>query len=406
MGRGELKIQPYYQLENYFKQSETVSKKNNKYKYYDTYADREDYGLLTSLTIPFEKDMQWVCGIDCKQGNVVTEEIYYTSTDLTQKKGQLNQYALYALWQGALLKSKLNLSAGMRYDRIAFRNGAFVIETPSALTSFIENYPTMFTNEDWGALSPKLSARYSITKNTSIYVSYAIGYRPPMLDDMCTNRSVTKGFKIANTQLAPEYLHNYELGGDAYLTDKVRFETSLYHAIGKGFHYFVGTGDSVDTGGDALKPVLIRDNIAEVKIYGVETALEVSLMKNLRLRINHAYNYSYISSFENDKYKDKSLEGKLLMEVPDHTVNTSLQYTYKDFTAYLSFHYVGRQWIDDENTTKVPAYNYINFRITTPQVKFIKLGIEVDNILNRQFLNNKGQWCPGRYFQFDLIFNY
>lgn len=406
MGIGELKMQPYYQLENYFRQNETVSKKTNKYKFYDTYADREDYGLLTSFTIPLREEMNMVCGIDCKQGKVVTEEKYYTSTDLTQKKGQLNQYALYALWQGKLINNKLNLSAGVRYDRIAFRNGAFIIETPSALTSFIDDYPVVFTDENWGALSPKLSARYPVTKKLSAYMSYAIGYRPPMLDDMCTNRSVTKGFKIANTKLAPEYLYNYELGGDLTITEKIRFETSLYHSIGKGFHYFVGTGDSVDTGGDALKPVLIRDNIAGVKIYGIESALDVILFKNLIWKINHAYNYSYISVFENEKYEDKSLEGKFLMEVPDHTVNTSLQYIYKDFTGNLSFHYVGKQWIDDENTAFVPAYHYINARITSPRIKYFKLGLEVDNILNNRFLNNKGQWCPGRYFQFDLIFNY
>ncbi len=399
-GKALLRIQPFYHLENYLRQNESVGRKNNKYRYYDTRSYREDYGILTSLSAPINNRWFITGGIDAKQGKVLSEEIYYTSTDLTKKTGQLNQYALYMLGQANYLNDKLNISTGVRYDYIQFRNGSFEIETPSALTAFIENYPIDFTDENWGAISPKLSARYHFNSKFSSYLSYAIGYRPPMLDDMCTNRNITKGFKIANSKLAPEYLYNYETGFDWMIHDKMKLETSIYHSVGKGFHYFVGTGDSVDTGGDALKAVLIRDNIAEVKIWGIENSLNINVFKNLFWNLNHAYNHSIISEFKNEKYENKELSGKFLMEVPAHTFNTAIQYNTKYLTTTLSFHYVGKQWADDENTMFTPAYQYINLKFTSKPIKMLVFGLGIQNILNEQYVNNKGQLCPGRFIMF------
>jgi len=407
LGKMQLCIQPFYQLENIIRQNESVGRKNNKYRYYVSKSDREDYGILTSVSFPVNDRIYFSTGIDAKQGKVLSKEIYYTSTDYTRKTGQLNQYAVYMLGQGNFANNKLNLSIGLRSDFIQFRNGSFAIETPSVLTAFIENYPVEYTDENWNAVSPKLSARYHFNPQLSGYLSYAIGYRPPMLDDMCTNRNITKGFKIANTKLAPEYLYNYEGGFDWNITKKIKFETSLYHSIGNGFHYFVGTGDSVDTGGDALKAVLIRDNIAEVKIYGIESAVYVNILKNLLWNINHAYNYSFISEFKNEKYENKELSGKFLMEVPAHTFNTSALYVSRYLTTTLSFHYVSKQWADDENTISTPAYNYINLKFTSQPKTYLKICLGIQNVLNKEYLNNKGELCPGRFILFDCqyLFN-
>ena len=402
IGKAELKIQPFYQNEIYFRQNESVSKKSFKYKYYDTNSDRKDYGVYTSYSIPLNQNIQLVTGTDLKQGNVNTSEIYYTSTDVTRKQGQLNQYAIFAVSEMNSLNRKFNLSLGLRYDYIEFLNGAFKIETPSQLTAFIENYPVVFTDEKWGALSPKIGGKYHFNDKISTYVSYAIGYRPPMLDDICTNRSITKGFKIANTKLAPEYLHNYEAGFDLKLSENIKLEASVFNSIGKGFQYFVGTGDSVDTGSDALKPVLIRDNIATVKMYGVESSLDVEFLKDFIFNINQAYNYSYISEFKNDKYENKDLNGKFLMEVPRNTVNTSLMYKRKFISANISYHYISRQWIDDENTSYTPEYNYFNIKFLSQPVSYLKVGLNIINVLNKKYVNNKGQLCPGRFIMFDL----
>ncbi|MDD3877660.1 MAG: TonB-dependent receptor [Bacteroidales bacterium] len=402
IGVSVLRIQPYYQSENYFRQNESVGKKNNKYRYYNTFSDREDYGILTSLSRSLSENLLLTTGIDVKLGRVYSTEMYYTSTDVTKKTGQLNQYAIYALGQNKFMRNKLSISLGLRFDYIEFKNGSFEVETPSSLTDFIENYPIDFTDENWSAISPKASAKYQFSHNFSTYLSYAVGYRPPMLDDMCTNRSVTKGFKIANTKLAPEYLYNYEGGLNWSISKNILLETSIYHSIGKGFHYFVGIGDSIDAGGEDLKPVLIRDNIAEVKVYGIENSVSFHIISNLLLNMNHAYNYSFISNFSNDKYANKDLEGKFLMEVPAHNFNATLMYLTKYINTALSFQYIDKQWVDDENTTWTPSYNYVNLKFTSQPFKFLKTGLNIQNVLNKQYVNNKGQLCPGRFILFDI----
>lgn len=404
--RFRIEVLPYYQRENYFRQSESVGKKNNKYRLYDTQSLREDFGVLTTITHPLSGVLDLTGGIDAKQGKVISEEIYYTSTDKTRKTGQLNQYAAFLVAQGAFLNRKLMVSLGLRYDFIQFRGGSFNIETPSVLTAFINNYPVSFTDENWGALSPKASAKYLFNNKYSAYVSYGVGYRPPMLDDMCTNRNISKGFKIANTQLAPEYLYNYESGFDLKPFDWLQCEISGYRSIGKGFHYFVGTGDSVDTGGEEMKAVLIRDNIAQVNIFGVENSCRIKISPKFALQLNYTYNQSIIASFKNDRYEDKNLKGKFLMEVPDHSLNSVLEVNTKFVTAYASFHFIGAQWADDENTVQTPAYHYFNLRFTSEPIKEMRLSLNIQNVLDEAYLNNKGQLCPGRFVMFDVTYRF
>jgi outer membrane receptor protein involved in Fe transport len=270
----------------------------------------------------------------------------------------------------------------------------------------METYPVTFTNEDWSAFSPKAGIRYSVHPNLSVFTSFATGFRPPMLDDMCTNRSITKGFKIANPQLKPEVISSVEIGADVLLWKKIIIQPSLYSSIGTGFHYFVATGDSVDTGGDALKPVLIRDNIASVSIKGAELLISYSISKSLNLIANYAFAYSIISEFSNARYEDQNLEGKFLMEVPPHQCNASLQYINKYLTATLTFVFVDKQWFDDENTTYTDAYHYFNIRIASDIIKNFQIALTCNDIFDQQFVNNKGFLSPGRFFMGSLSYKF
>ena len=53
------------------------------------------------------------------------------------------------------------------------------------------------------------------------------------------------GPKIANPELGPEQIDNYEIGGTFRLTKNLSFSPSLYYAKGKDFLYYVTTGEKM-----------------------------------------------------------------------------------------------------------------------------------------------------------------
>ncbi len=121
---------------------------------------------------------------------------------------------------------------------------------------------------------------------------------PPKLDDLTRSGKITKGFKLANPELKPETITSYEWGWNMNLSNKLNFQPSVYYSLGKDFQYFVATGDSVDTGGSSLKPVLQRQNISEAEILGAEITISYKPFKTLNIIGAYAFNNSKIKEFK------------------------------------------------------------------------------------------------------------
>ncbi|HNY04116.1 MAG TPA: TonB-dependent receptor, partial [Bacteroidales bacterium] len=214
-GRLSVMVSAFYQDEFYHRLAESLAaKKGNKYSMYKTDSRRIDMGFWTNATWRGKHGMNYTLGIDIRSGSVDGSDTYYTSTDVLTNKGMMNFYALFGEYEWHTLKDRMILLAGLRFDMARFCDGSFVISEPTSLTSFMADYPTVFSNQDWHAVSPKIGLKYMFSTGFHAYAMYSRGFRPPMLDDMCKNGNVTKGFKLANPQLKPETIDNYELGCD------------------------------------------------------------------------------------------------------------------------------------------------------------------------------------------------
>ena len=344
--------------------------------------------------------------MDLKQGNVNATTTYITSTDILNNKGKMSFFALFAEYQLNILQKKMVIAGGLRWDIAWFTNGSFTIEDPSKLTQFMTNFPTEFSDETWNAISPKLGLRYNFNPYQNLYLSYAHGFRPPILDDMCKNGNISKGFKLANPQLKPESIDNFEVGGTITFLKKIKLEPSVYLSLGRDFQYFVATGDSVNTGGNNLKPVMKRENISRVRVLGAEITMNIPLVKTLDLIANYAYNDSRITQFDTSLFTGEDLTGKFLMEVPPHQAFAGLIFTPRWLTASVTCRYVGKQWINDANTAQTPDYFTIDLKASHTFFNQLTLGVTIQDLLNRQWVNNKGQLNPGRFIMLNLSFRF
>jgi iron complex outermembrane receptor protein len=400
--KAELLISGYYQNEFYHRLSESMAaKKGNKYTMYQTDSRRIDQGIWTNLTFHGRHRMTYTIGLDLKTGSVDAADTYITATDVLQNRGRMDFFALFGEYEWHMIPDRLILLAGLRYDIARFHDGSFTIEEPTTLTEFMASYPTTFTDESWQALSPKIGLRYTIIRSLNSYLSYSRGFRPAMLDDMCKNGNVTKGFKLANPQLKPETIDNFEAGVDWRPFPNLLFQPSVYLSLGHDFQYFVSTGDSINTGGDKDKPIIRRENVSGVRIIGAEISGSYQVTRTLRFMANYAFNDSKITSFDSPN-DSKNLTGKYIVEVPRNQAFASIYWNNRFVQVTLTYNFKDYMWNDDENTVSTPSSYTFDLRLGHTFADMLTLSATVQDIFNTRYYDSRGNLSPGRFIMLNL----
>ncbi|MBN2236674.1 MAG: TonB-dependent receptor [Bacteroidales bacterium] len=410
IGKADVKAIVYYNLENYYAQKESFND-YSEYKLLDSYANRSDQGFWATYSNSFFRKNYLTMGVELKMGDVNGSEIYRTSPDEIYFQSKMDIFGLFVQDEVDLIGKTLQLIAGVRMDFIRFYDGYQSIVNPTKVTGFQESFEERFVPNNWQAMSPKIAFQYAVNRNSKLYVSASKGYMPPTLKDLSQTGKITKGFRLANPNLKPETLTNYELGFSKLIADKLNVNGAVYYTIGKDFNYMMGTGDSIDTGGSSLKPLLLTENVAQVGIFGAEISFNYHLNDHFSVQTNYAFNNSTITDFKSsDLNPEKDLTGKYMVETSPHLFYAGMNYKSSFFDANLNCNYVDEQWFDDENTIKIDAYFVANLRISKTLKKHYKFYVDIQNLFDNAFIDRKGQVSPGRFitagFQYSFINNF
>lgn len=399
----------YFLQENYFNQKESAKKDVlppypiTKYTLFHTTTQRTDIGFWVNATRTFFRNHTLTAGADMKVGSVNGSDIYHTSSDTVSNTGSIMNGALFIQDQATFLNNKAEIIAGLRFDLIRFFNGTFKIKSPTSATSFMTGLPGDFDSRLWMALSPKLGITYALKPDVRMYLSYARGFRAPILDDISRNGNINKGIKLANPLLKPEKLDNIEWGMNVLLFNRFRIQPTVYFSIGHDFQYFVGTGDTIDSG-NKPKPVLKRENVSTVHILGTELNLEYEILNDLFINLNYAHCHSIIYKYKPDKSQNKDLSGKYLMEVPPNQLYASVLWRNKIVNIMVNFNFSDKVWIDDENTSNDPSFYMLNMKLSRIFINRIMVSFGCQNITGKQFIDSKGYMGIGRYFTGEIAY--
>ena len=390
----------YRKQQNYFYQKEKINS-SSEYKLSESSSIDIDEGIWIGINKMLSEKNYLIFGADFKHGDTKYEDIYITSFDEVYYNGDYNFFALFAQDEHDISR-KFKLVTGLRFDYANFYNGDFTVKNPSAATAYPRDIYNSYKSQTWNALSFKLALNFQQNEIFRHYISMASGFNPPKLDDLCRSGKISKGIKVANPELQPEKLYNFELG--TFITlDKLSIEAATYYSRGIDFHYLVSLGEDIDMGGEVL-PLLQKQNISDVEILGAEINVRYEILKNLRLSTNYSYNYTTIVKYNSTEGID--LTGKYAVEVPPHQFYAGLFYQYKNISSSLSYRYTDEQWIDDVNTIKVDGYSIFDFKLTYNFKKYFQVYADVQNIFDEEFVDRKGYPSPGRYILFGLKINY
>jgi iron complex outermembrane recepter protein len=395
----KINIKAFYFKEGYYRQNENINK-SGEYKLVDTETDKIDMGLWMTLSRTLEKKHLLTAGIDFKNGRLDNQEIYRTSPDITYTEGKIIFSALFLQDEMDLAADKLKLIAGLRFDYAMYYDGNFEVVNPTDKTGFTESDAISYPTSGWLEVSPKLALKYFLTKSFNAFISASTGFMPPKLDDLAGSRKISRGFKIANPELLPENITSFELGLDYSLAEKLFIKSSGYYSLGNDFQYLVATGDYLDPNSDEPIPVYQRQNVSKVRIIGTELGVDYFITKKIKFTGSYAYNYSKIVAY-NSSYGE-SLDGKYLNEVPPNLVFLGLQWQNKIVDVFIDYAYTDYQWYDEFNTILVDSYSLVNIRLSKYVIKNLQLVLDIQDLLDEQFVDRKGYLSPGRYIMFEV----
>jgi len=400
LGKFKVEADAYLQDENYYQFSEKTNADGNYKVYYKDQISR-DYGLWANATRKFGEKNWFTVGIDIKQGYMDASDIYLTSTDTLMREGKVQSYAAFIQDEHRLFNDKLKIIAGLRFDYARFYDGHIHVGDPTVNTGFAEPVTESYGNSNWTALSPKLALQYEIIPKIKSYASVSTGFMPSKLDDLISSRKVSTGFKIANPNLQPQTLTNYELGFNTKPFKNAQFKTAAYYSVGKDFQYFVETGNEVDG-----QREVTRENIAEIEIYGAEFFFQYDFNKNITFKTNYTYNNSSIKEFDLKDYYGDDITGKKISEVPWHQTFTGLFWRNKYINTTIIANYVGEMYLDEANNQIVDDYLTCDIRLSRMIGKNIFFALDVQNIFDNVYVDKKQRLSPGRFILLELAYKF
>ncbi|MCK4416829.1 MAG: TonB-dependent receptor [Candidatus Latescibacteria bacterium] len=367
----------FYQLEQYARISERMRK--GAYTRFDVLSDRKDMGFLSSVSFQARQLGTLSFGVDAKRGSVDGADTYRTSPDVVANEGVMTTLSAFVQDEVSVLDGRLNLVAGARFDRVRFSNGQI-----NSTMAFWDTYGDL-DSHTWSEVCPRLGISYRALETTRLYASFGKAFRGAILDDLCRSGWMQLGPKIANPYLEPEVLYNLE-GGIQQSLGQALMKLTGYYAEGRDFLYYVATGDSL-----FRRPLMQRQNVAKVQFTGVEASAQVPVGAYFSVSAGFTGSRSVIKEFP----ERQDLEDKTLTYVPEVKGSFALGF-HRFLDGTLTLELVGKQYSDDKNEESIPGYGVMHLKVSRRLVPGLRLGVDVRNILDKQYLQSVTSLDPGR----------
>lgn len=384
----------YFQRQDYFKLDERL--KGDDYQRFDVKSHRDDWGAILHLRLS-GKHNDLAIGGEIKNGSIDGGDHYVTSPDEVLNKGTIRILSVFAQDELNLFNQKIWLQLALRYDNAYFHDGWF--EANGENVSDFNTYNGKLKNNRWEHFSPRASLRFNPTDAVSFYASYSQGFRASILDDLCRSGWMWVGPKIANPELGPEQIDNYEVGATFWLGKKLSLSPSFYYAKGKDFLYYVATGEKMW----GKRDIYQRQNISRVDVKGVEADLNFTPVYGLKINVNYSYNDPKVKDFK----EKPELNNKTLTYAPKNQVKGYILWTGGFLDLMVRGRYKSKQYTAEDNSTTIDGFTIWDAQISKWFFHHhLNIGGEIINIFNNRHMNTKDYMSAGRLMNVKLAVSF
>ncbi|GJM27540.1 MAG: TonB-dependent receptor [Cyclobacteriaceae bacterium] len=270
--------------------------------------------------------------------------------------------------------------------------GDMQLRTIDYSTAGIDSDLTAYdTGGDYQFFNPKVGISYSLDRNSSAYISYAIGHREPVRSDF---------IDALNGQLPkPEKLGNLEAGVRKSSAD-ISYEANFYWMDYKD--QLVLTGALNDVGAS------IRTNVPDSYRIGIELAGSWDITSKLHWNANIALSKNKIRDFTEILYDYAFSDDRYIVEndysdtdisfSPNVVIGSDMGYALKDLKIQVLNKFVGRQYLDNTSNPDRIIDNYfvtdllLTYSIVPWKLKQLSLSLMVNNVFDTQYQSNGYTW--------------
>jgi outer membrane receptor protein involved in Fe transport len=225
--------------------------------------------------------------------------------------------------------------------------------------------------------------KYKLNEYGNIFLNYARGYRPIVLQYSETGRG-----KLLN----PEVLHNFEAGLKASFFERVYLDATAFYQIYKDFQ----TGAWVGSYPNGDPYYLVTDD-GKANSYGIESSINISVLKQIQLFGNYSYLQTAFDSL-NTANVVQQFSGNRFAYAPEHsfTAGINLQFDItSDILFFLtpSYAYKSQLWFTGSNSIGLgqEAYGLLNIN---GGIKFARPRLDLSvfgtNLLNENYALSGG----------------
>ena len=289
---------------------------------------------------------------------------------------------------------KLFINGGLRavYDMYKLNNEAeFTGGDPSVLGYLTGNAPNLFfkpsanreISKNTFSFTGKAGLQYKINEYGNLFVSYSRGRRPNVLQFTSTGEEEV---------LDAEILDNFDGGFKGSIFEKAFVDVVGFYQKYKNFQSSAWIADP-GTGEFNYKTI----DGGKATTYGLETSMNVALIKQIEVFGNYAWLHSAFDSTNTDGLTQQYAGNRFAL-APEHSFtvgfNGQVNLT-KNLQLFVSpsYSYKTQIYFTDANTEGIgqPAYGLLNvtggFRMAEPNLTLMVYG---NNLLDEQYVTSGG----------------
>ena len=236
---------------------------------------------------------------------------------------------------------------------------------------------------------PQVGVKYAMTDDLSLKSNLGQYVREPSFYELFGDR----GLFLGNTDLEEEKGVNFDIG----LEYRKTFETARVNSISFRTTYFHSKIDDLITRSFDARGVGKSVNLAEARIYGLETGMQIAFLNRFNFIANVTMQET--ENLEDNKaYKGKKLPGRWR-----NAYMARLEAVFGDFTLYGE--YVGDRdmYYDTPNLLEAEDKDEFNLGVKWSRGKW-RAELEARNVGDEQYEDFNGFPMPGRSFYFKIGF--
>lgn len=270
-------------------------------------------------------------------------------------------------FQETLRGNRYEILGGLRGDTISVNNA----QTYTA-TSLTPLAPRVYR-----ALSPRLAARYDLTKHLAFRASTGSGFRAPYLNELLRGYQIGAIKYLPNSNLVPERSSSVS-GGFDWLSGRTEVSIDYLHAY---------VNDAIDF--CTLSPtVQERCNFSHTRTDGTSLVLVRRVGPCSRFTLSGNQQYARITQGTPGEI------GRQLPYVPKGSASAGYDTTIGVVQTGVDVDYLGMTWADDLNEEPLGSAVVGGLHASVPLRGGMRVTLNADNVTDARYLSSQDRYGP------------